>query len=359
MEGLFAAELIECGCGVAGDDAESAEAEGRVPPRIEILREGGAASVPVPGGGKIPLDLTVLYEPGRGGGGGGGRIYVIVTGDGGGEDVEGARTNILRALGDPGCVSHVALKSGLISESAAVHGSLYCAAGKIARRLFGEEEGWRRVLPPAGAAEGEETGGEDGGGEEKEGTDDVERERTAKSIASIWKNVSNVHVVGHGMAGGVAGLVGAILEGSLPLPAEVAAKKSKKKPKRKRNPALLPLAASSLPGKITGTLLGPPPVLSPVVACPFLTSVLYGDDLIPRVSPRSFSRLHDRAVSSRKIRRKVLSAVGASWISASVSASVEAAGARAAGREGEESRLGVPGVAFMVRPRRMGGGAAM
>jgi hypothetical protein len=195
-------------------------------------------------------------------------------------------------------------------------------------------------------------------------------------------NVSAVHIVGRSLAGGVASLAGSILHGSIPMPTKSGTKGTKK---RKNRPAALKDAATHTnetaapTAKVNGTAdasedtpppqllpfqglgagrtsvftLGAPPCISPNVPADFITSIVYGDDVVCRASHSALQRLVDRT-------RRNLGTKGGSigrsihWVSDALSLAASNLKSHAHGSEGEEARLAVPGRAFLVRPRRLG-----
>jgi hypothetical protein len=202
-------------------------------------------------------------------------------------------------------------------------------------------------------------------------------------------NTSSVHFVGHSLAGGVASLAATILDGSIPMPK----KRMKRKPSRKKkrnnkesdtvettigeeDPGNLSKSNSSGEGteenhddqeevvvpleplnglgraRSSATTLGSPPCLSSNVLAAFCTSFIYGDDIICRTTEDSVSRLLgrvERTMHSGFIGKKL------GWMSDTMSLTVSSLQSHAHGSEGEETRLAIPGRAFLVRPRRLGG----
>lgn len=186
-----------------------------------------------------------------------------------------------------------------------------------------------------------------------------------------------IHFVGRSLSGGVAGLAAAILDGTLPMPSDIIDKQHRKKGKRRgRSPksskTAVPkenmaeyiinndntTATSTLSledingfgrGRTSALLLGPPPCLSSNVRAAFVTTIMYGDDIIPRATQDSFNRLCQRV--SRHMKGGMLGKrIG--LLSDAVSLTMSSLKAHVAGSEGEESRLSLPGRGFLIRPRR-------
>jgi hypothetical protein len=196
-------------------------------------------------------------------------------------------------------------------------------------------------------------------------------------------NESAVHIVGRSLAGGVASLAGSILHGSIPMPTKSGTKGTKKRKSRPSSsrdtaiqtnetaaptakvngtadasdeigppPQLLPLQSLGA-GRTSVLTLGAPPCMSPNIPADFITSIVYGDDVVCRASHSALLRLVDRT-------RRNLGTKGGSigrsihWVSDALSLAASNLKSHAHGSEGEQARLAVPGRAFLVRPRRLG-----
>jgi len=213
-------------------------------------------------------------------------------------------------------------------------------------------------------------------------------------------NTTAVHFVGHSLAGGVASLAACILDGVIPMPK----KKSKGKIRKKRNkiaitnaekktPEITDISASNpqkndtsnesnnskdhpLTGKenqdgkeddvlssleplnglgrarCSALSLGAPPCLSSNVIAGFCTSFIYGDDIVCRTTEDSINRLVKRIEKNLHggfFGKKL------GWMSDTLSLTASSLKSHAHGSEGEETRLSIPGRAYLVRPRRLGG----
>lgn len=148
-----------------------------------------------------------------------------------------------------------------------------------------------------------------------------------------------IHFVGYSLAGGVAAMAANIVDGSLPFQQKSNGKKQQ---------------YSSLCGsgrdRTSALCLGPPPCLSPNLKSDFITSVIHGDDVVCRTTHGTIDHLCDRV--RRSIKGGLLGrSVG--WMSEAVSMTVS--GLKSDNKEGT---LIVPGKAFLVRPRRIGGGSS-
>jgi hypothetical protein len=165
-------------------------------------------------------------------------------------------------------------------------------------------------------------------------------------------NTSAIHFVGSSLAGGVAAIAATILEGVLPL----------RKQKRSRinigtdsNTTDAPL--QGLGHRRTSAIsLGAPPCMSSNVPSEFITSIIFGDDIVCRTSSDSISRFVKRTRRTLKagpMKRQV------GWMTETWSLAASNLKSHAHGSEGEEARLAVPGKAFLVRPRRLGHACSM
>ena len=196
-------------------------------------------------------------------------------------------------------------------------------------------------------------------------------------------NTSSIHFVGHSLAGGVASLAATILDGSIPMPRQKTNRKSKKKKRtRKSEPIIdeeesektsssdspntesddleeeVPLAPLNGLGRARSSALalGCPPCLSGNVLAAFCTSFIYGDDIVCRTTENSIARLEKRVerTSGGGFIGKRLG-----FMSDTLSLTVSSLQTHAHGSEGEEMRLAIPGRAFLVRPRRLGGSCSI
>lgn len=203
-------------------------------------------------------------------------------------------------------------------------------------------------------------------------------------------NASAIHLVGRSLAGGVANLAGAILHGAIPMPT-TEEKPAKKKIKERLTLSESRSAAGGDSSALYGTAqqnttnatdaesaqpqpqpplkglgafrtsvlsVGAPPCLSPNIPTDYITSIVYGDDIVSRASHDALRRLADRTRRNLRVKGGSL---GRSFRFVSDAASLAASNLRshAHGSEGEEARLSVPGRAFLVRPRRLGGACSI
>lgn len=168
-----------------------------------------------------------------------------------------------------------------------------------------------------------------------------------------------VHFVGRSLAGGIASVSAAILEGSIPMEKT----KHKKNRKRKQDKASNSTSLQSLnqairgfgQGRTSALSLGAPPSISANIKASFITSVIYGDDIICRATRESFDRLRKRTM--KRIRGGVLTGLTGS-LTDTISLTVSSMQSHAHGSEGEEARLSIPGKVYLIRPRRISGGVS-
>jgi hypothetical protein len=246
-----------------------------------------------------------------------GRLLIVI-----GDNVAGNLGATLKVLGQ--APLHVGLTPGLAtSEVASVQASLYKSAGELLEAL-------EAIL--------------------------------------LEHNSSAIHFVGRSLAGGVASLAASILDGRLPMPTD------KKKQRRKKKRAVVEpntnttdttdannSTALGLHGlgkdRSSAVTLGAPPCVSANVKTDFVISILYGDDVVCRSSKETIDRFLKRT-------RKALKAGGIvgrqmNWMTDSLSLAAFNLKSHAHGSEGEEARLSIPGRAYLVRPRRLGGVCSM
>ena len=198
-------------------------------------------------------------------------------------------------------------------------------------------------------------------------------------------NTTAVHFVGQSLAGGVASLAAAILDGSLPMPKSASSKKKQGKGSAKKlqdsndepsptatripdggeddqrdntargtNETVVPLEPLNGLGRARSSALslGGPPCLSSNVVAAFCTSFMYGDDIICRTTTESIQRLCERLdknINGGMVGRNM------GWVTDTLSLTMSNLKTHAHGSEGEEIKLAIPGQAYLLRPRRLGG----
>lgn len=329
------------------------------------------------------LSVLVLYDPSYRGGAGAnhGGVAFLSPGEGGSgnQDPGSAKGRLVVVLADRASRKldrtvrllvqnpvHVRLKQGSLatSESASVQPMLYGAAGSVLRLV----EPHLRSHAAAGG----------GGGENA----------TATSSSAV-----PIHFVGHSLSGGVAALAAAILEGRLPMPGEKKKKTQKKQTKKKQksrkkakqtttsNPEITSddkvlsnstgsdesanatVADTVVPlqglgkGRVSAVTIGAPPCLSGNVQADFITSILYGDDIVCRTTEEGLDRFFGRA--RRALKSSGFGLRQVNWMTDTISLAASNLKSHAHGSEGEEARLSVPGRAYLVRPRRLGHSCSM
>lgn len=301
------------------------------------------------------VSVVVLYEPVyRGGAGllhGGiadetripprskqvakGRILVIV-----GDELKRDLTKSLKVLDEPPL--HIRLNTGLVtSEVASVQPALYKAAGLLLKEI-------------------------------------------EPTLRCYENKTSAIHFVGRSLGGGVANLAAIMLDGDLSLPEDKNRKSRKKKKEKNKEPILEGdvFAPSDESGEIIGTgllsnatdtasissaplsglgkgrtsavSLGAPPSVSANIESDFIISIIYGDDVICRASRASLDRLIKRSKKALRSRGWI-GGRQLNFMSDAFSLTVSSLKTHAHGSEGEELRLSIPGRAYLLRPRRLGG----
>ncbi|KAL9190213.1 hypothetical protein ACHAXT_007424 [Thalassiosira profunda] len=211
-------------------------------------------------------------------------------------------------------------------EAASVCGPLYHMAGRLLEVV------WPVLLGESKLAS-------------KDDSEDSEEGEERDADAYDGSNVETlpaIHFAGHSLAGGIAALAAIELEGTLPSP--------KQKTKDKKHQRTSSMSGSAR-GRTSAICLGPPPCVSSNLQSPFVTSVIDGDDIICRTTQATLDHLCSRV--RRTIKGGFLGkSVG--WMSEAVS--ITTSGLKS--NKGKEERLAVPGKAFLVRPRRIGGGSS-
>lgn len=181
-------------------------------------------------------------------------------------------------------------------------------------------------------------------------------------------NNSAIHFVGRSLAGGVATIAATIIDGKLPMPS-IKCKKKRKQANRKVqdctgnetqsiNASLVMVPLQGIgKGRTSAVTLGAPPCISANVEADFITSIMYGDDIVCRLWKNSIDRFVERTRRALKsggfISRQMNLMTDTLTLAASNLQS------HAHGSEGEEARLSVPGHAYLVRPRKLGHACSM
>ena len=177
-------------------------------------------------------------------------------------------------------------------------------------------------------------------------------------------NQSAIHFVGRSLAGGIASLAAAVLDGGIPFPSDK--KKGQRKKKRSKGTILNATASTDITeidgnttlaplqglgrGRSSALSLGAPPSMSANVQADFITSILHGDDVVCRTSKESVDRFLKR--TKRALKQGVFGRQ-LGWMTDTMSLAALGLKSHAHGSEGEETRLSVPGRAYLVRPRRL------
>jgi hypothetical protein len=199
-----------------------------------------------------------------------------------------------------------------------------------------------------------------------------------EAILRSHPHVAAVHLCGHSLSAGIATTAAAILQGELPLLGDKKQKKKQRQKRRSKTTKVQPtngengLSNNSTVSKVdekqeeeeaplqglcrrrvSAIALGGPPCFSANVAASYVTSILYGDDIICRTSPDSMSRLLDR--TRRALQHSSFIGKRLNWLTDTASLAMTNLQSHARGSEGEEARLTIPGEAYLVRPRRLGG----
>ena len=335
--------------------------------------------------GQLPIRVLVLYERSYNGGAGYncGGIDGITTalGDSSDNDNDGTtgtsstgsappasspRGRLLVILGDgcsndlPATVSVLdqeqrtisldwdgsAAEAGLppSARMASVCGPLYDAAREVLET----------IRPALGRAEGADVHDDDD--DDEIGSDDDNEEEAAASRRRTRKRKHPstpcaIHFVGRSLAGGVGALAATMLDGILPLEGADRYDDDDDDDESESEGARKSLGGLCR-GRTSAFALGPPPCLSNNIKADFVKSVIHGDDAICRTTRESIDRLCRR--TRRAMRGNPLGAK-LGWMSNAVSLTVSGVKAHAKGKKGGEKHLSVPGMVYLVRPRRYEG----
>ena len=255
----------------------------------------------------------------------------------------------------------IGLSSGLVAnEVASVHKGLYHAAGNILQAI-------QPVLDSISNSTGSKNNTHD-----EINLDD--KSDTPSSISLKDDEKPAIHIVGRSLGGGIASIMATIIDGTLPMPELTSRKNSKRRKKSKKkqtdidkhsnldNETISSMSQVSISGYARGrtsaVALGPPPCLSPNIKASYITSVIHGDDVVPRTTRDSIDRLLSR---TKKAMRSGFIGQKVGWVGVNdaMQLTFSSIKSHAHGSEGEEIRLAIPGKVFLVRPRRLGGASSI
>ena len=162
-----------------------------------------------------------------------------------------------------------------------------------------------------------------------------------------------IHFVGRSLAGGVAALAATIMDGILPFPVgESEGEEDDSDTDEEEAATKIKSFCGYGRGRASAFALGPPPCLSNNIKADFVKSIIHGDDAICRTTRESLDRLCQR--TRRVMKGNVLGAkIG--WMSNTLALTVSGVKTHAKGKKGGEKHLSVPGMVYLVRPRRYEG----
>ena len=339
------------------DDDDDEEEEGDDDAEAELLDnaltigEGREVWLNTTTGGTLPINVLVLYEKSYGGGVGynhggidgiaaaleepaddvaprGGRL-VVVLGDEYGNDLP-ATVSILDqeqriiSLDRDGSAAEAGLPPS--ARMASVCGPLYDAARDVLES----------IRPALTRAEGADANDDD----DDDDDDATPRRKQRRSPTTPYA----IHFVGRSLAGGVGALAATMLDGILPLEVDEGEKSESEEAKK--------TLGGFGRGRTSAFTLGPPPCLSNNIKADFIKSVIHGDDAICRTTRESIDRLCRR---TRRVMKGNPLGAKLGWMSNAVSLTVSGVKAHAKGKKGGEKHLSVPGMVYLVRPRRYEG----
>ena len=351
-DGLWAAELCELverpdvalrperqdDVDASEEEEEEEEEESKVLDNALTIGEGRQVWLNTTTSGDLPINVLVLYEKSYNGGAGyshGGIDGIAIALEDSIDDDAKPRGRLLILLGDqygndlPATISVLDQEQRIISldldgsaaeaglppsaRMASVCGPLYDAARDVLEAI-------RPALERAEEARGD-------GGDSDE---------------------CAIHFVGRSLAGGVGALAATMMDGILPLEEADEDEDEGKSERQKTKKSL----GGHGRGRTSAFILGPPPCLSNNIKADFVKSVIHGDDAICRTTSESIHRLCQRtrrAMKGNPLGTKL------SWMSDAVSLTVSGVKAHAKGKKGGEKHLSVPGMVYLVRPRRYEG----
>lgn len=155
---------------------------------------------------------------------------------------------------------------------------------------------------------------------------------------------SSIRIVGHSCGGGVAAILTSLLDGTLNVTSEAEA-----------SPFI-----GTYRDKVSCVSLGPPPSMSRAAVSRSVTSVICGDDVIPRASRAALTSLGDRVLRSASLKSGGggLTWLNMDWLGDAASVAARGVQQYASGRH-DLTSLQVPGRVFFVKSRKMQQGATI
>lgn len=175
----------------------------------------------------------------------------------------------------------------------------------------------------------------------KSSTESEEDPQSHQNVTATGQPLpSRVRVLGHSTGGGVAALLVSLLEGSL----------------NTTSCAELSPFIGQYRGRVSGVCLGPPPCMSRAVVCRAISSVVCGDDIIPRASHATLASLRERVV--RNSGRGVAGWMHMDWLGDAASIAVRGVQQYASGRH-DLTSLQLPGRVFFIKNRKLQKGATI
>ena len=321
------------------DEEEEDEEESKVLDNALTIGEGRQVWLNTTTSGNLPINVLVLYEKSYRGGAGysHGGIDGIATAleEWVDDDITEPRGRLLIILGDrygndlPATISVLDQEQRIISldlDGSAAEAGLPPSArmASVCGPLYDAARDVLDAIRPA-LERAERTRGDDGDHDEHA-----------------------IHFVGRSLAGGVGALAATMMDGILPLE-EADEDEDEETPEREEPKKSL---GGHGRGRTSAFVLGPPPCLSNNIKADFVKSVIHGDDAICRTTTESIDRLCQR--TRRAMKGNPLGAK-LGWMSNAVSLTVSGVKAHAKGKKGGEKHLSVPGMVYLVRPRRYEG----
>jgi hypothetical protein len=198
------------------------------------------------------------------------------------------------------------------------------------------------------------------------------------------RGIVAIHFVGRSLGGGVAAIAAAMLNGNIPVmstsgftkgtKAQKNSEKEKTKTKKRKGtkqnnkdlieddqkvntkPNIRPLQGLGY-RHTSAFIIGAPPCISSNVPTEYITSILYGDDIICRTSYGSIDRFIQRTHRAYQFlyHKYIPSFLGKQyyWMTDTLSLTSSNLQTHAIGSDGEEMKITIPGRSYLIRPRRL------
>jgi hypothetical protein len=183
-------------------------------------------------------------------------------------------------------------------------------------------------------------------------------------IRMYHNTTTAIHLVGRSLGGGIASIMACILNGDIPMQIDGIRDDKKSKIKSKKKKVQIKTASSIEglgKGRTSVCTVGSPPCISPNIPTDYAVSIMFGDDIICRSSHDSINRLVKRTRRALKLSGSIfLIGKQVNWMADALSlATSNSIGSWSGDDDDTVLKLSIPGRAYLIRPRRLGGSSSI